>query len=157
MAESYQELRAAKDKIPELNRPISGKTLLAWLQSSYESYWYELSKFGLDAFSDEREREVNWQKDFTAEMLHKDIEFGEGGVIVERTQYKNLDTVPLPEVEPMEMLKSLQEKLAAAFGVEDREDRSDELQKVIWQKELVEGVLNYPVNLQRDGQVSIGF
>jgi len=42
------------------------------------------------------------------------------------------------------------------FGNEDRVVR-DKLHAMIACKEMVEALINYPVNLQKDGKVTVGF
>lgn len=56
-----------------------------------------------------------------------------------------------------EMLEFLQEEFTKALYDKEHFDDDRQLERVIWQKELVEALIQEPVNLQKNGKVTTGF
>ena len=156
MAISIQDIRDS-GKARNFEQPIDGRELVSFVQGSYVIYRGHVQQYGHDEYVDRELKQAEWQALFCRDILNSPVEVSGDGVIVNGQPYNNSD-MSLPSTTLMRMLVSLQSRLDNYYrNVEKGTADNDEISCIIWQKELVEGVIGYPVNLQKDGLVTIGF
>ena len=157
MAYSLNDLKAA-GKLDMLDVPIKGDALVGYVHGSYMDWSGHTKNFGPDYYTEQELKQTLWQADFCRQALGVEVSITDEGFMVGGKPYdyhgNNLKSVTV-----LSLLERLQEKLDAYYkNVENGTADREELSSLIWQKELVEGsVGKFPVNLQKDDKVTIGF
>lgn len=139
--------------------PIDGYRLVSYVQGSYMDYLGHVKAFGRGRDTDDELKHAKWQADFCREVLDTPVKVTEGGLTIDGEPYNYGAWLDLKTVSIWDLLKKLQGELDAYYAkASNGAVERDELSAIIWHKELVEGSIGqFPVNLQKDGDVTIGF